>query len=291
MPLISPFLPWRVSSIIAPQGKLLGRTMAVEWYLQDLRGQYGPLGTTELRKELAGYASLENVFIWRQGFQDWKAVAEVFESFDAPAALKQRKRVEGRWALYGLALGTVLFATDIVFEWRSPYLPWTGNEFENIDRAAAAVGIPAFLFFLAGAIKDAFFSHWKIRGKLSDFAAETPQPTTPERTAHRYNNFVAKNWRGEYPLFVSYWVFGVLGNFVLGLIHFGSAAAYNAKMGFQPTYVFTFILGVWLASDATQSAKSRSRKELSGRQQTGPTPMRLAGRSGRSFPAGLPQKA
>jgi hypothetical protein len=224
--------------------------MAVEWYLQDLRSQHGPLGIAELRKKLASYANIENVLVWREGFPDWKTVAEVFEFFDAPSALNQRKRVKGRWALCGLTFGILLSAADIIFGWRGePYLPWNGHEFENIDRASASLVIPLLLFFLAGALKDALFSRWKIGGKLTAVAVETAQQIPPGTwTARRYNNFVAKNWRGEYPLFVSYWVFGVIGNLALPLITLGLAFVFESKTGFEPTYVFGFILSVWIVS-------------------------------------------
>jgi hypothetical protein len=123
--------------------------MAVEWYLSDVQGEYGPFGAAGVRKRLADFTSLENVLIWREGFQDWKPVAEVFDSFDGPGALNQRRLVKGRWALYGLALGILLFAADVVFEWRGKqYLPWAGNKAENIGRVVGSVGIPALCFLL-----------------------------------------------------------------------------------------------------------------------------------------------
>ena len=222
--------------------------MAVEWYLSDVRGEYGPFGPAGLRKKLADFTSLENVLIWREGFQDWKPIAEVFESFADPGALNQRRLVKGRWALYGLALGILLFAADVVFEWRGKqYLPWAGNKAENIGRVVGSVGIPALLFFLAGALKDALFSRWNVGARTPAVAAETPrQIAQGGRTAHGYHNFIVRNWRGEYPLFVSYWIFGVIGNWVLPLIMVGLAGVFDSKTGFRPIYLFGFIVSVWL---------------------------------------------
>ena len=225
-----------------PRGSVSGQAMAIEWYLRDLRDQFGPLGTSGLRKKLAGFANLENVLVWREGFQDWQPVAEVFDAFNAPADLNQRKRVKGRWALYGLVLGIVFLAADVVFEWRGePFHPWSGHEFENIDRAAASLLIPAFLFFLAGTIKD-IFSPWQIRSKAA------AMDTQPIASKSQYTNFIARNWRGEYPLPVSYWVFGLMVNFAVALILFGLSAVYDKKMGFRPIFVFIFLLSVWLVS-------------------------------------------
>ncbi|MDB5578937.1 MAG: hypothetical protein JWR80_4113 [Bradyrhizobium sp.] len=226
--------------------------MTVVWYLLDLEGQHGPFVTAELREKLAGYPSLENVLIWRDGFQDWKPVSEVFEPFDTPSALGRRKRVKVRWALYGLALGIVGCAADIMFEWRGrQFLPWAGNEAENVGRFIGSAGMLTLMFFLAGAIKDALFSRWKVRANPALGATETsPQIAAQEPIAHRYNNFLARAWQGEYPLAVSYWVLGLIGNFAVGLIVVGLTALFNSRAGFQPLHVFAFILSIWLISIA-----------------------------------------
>lgn len=222
--------------------------MAVEWYLRDLQGDYGPFGPAGLRKKLGSFTSLDNVLIWREAFQDWKPVAEVFEAFNDPSALNQRRLVKRRWALYGLALGILLFAADLVFEWRgSQYLPWAVNKAENIGRVFGSVGMTALLFFLAGALKDALFSRWNVAAKPAAVAAEAPrQIASGGLTAPGYINFIARNWRGEYPLFVSYWIFGVIGNWVLPLIMVGLAGVFDSKAGFRPIYLFGFIVSVWL---------------------------------------------
>lgn len=226
--------------------------MAVEWYLLDLQGRSGPFGTAELRQRLASYTDLEKVLIWREGFQDWKPVAELFESFDTPGALNQRKRVKLRWALYGLTLGALLRAADIAFEWRGKqFLPWTGNEAEDVGRVIGLVGGLTLLFFLAGAIKDALLSRWKILSRSDLTMAATPPPLVPEKgAAPKHGNFIAKNWRGEYPLFVSYWIFGLIGNLAIAVIPIGLSAVFESRSGFQPTSVFAFILSVWLVTVA-----------------------------------------
>jgi GYF domain 2 len=147
--------------------------MAVEWFLQDLSGQVGPLGTAELRKKLSAYPDFENLLIWREGFQDWKPVAEVVD--------------------------------------------FTGA-------SGPTLGAPP---------------------------TETPQELISVKpTPRRSNNFIAKNWRGEYPLPVSYWLFGLIGNFAIALVPLGLSALYELKSGFQPGYVFAFVLSVWLITTA-----------------------------------------
>ena len=133
-------------------------------------------------------------------------------------------------------------------QWRGKqFPPWHGNEIENIGHVIGAAAFMALLFFLAGGFKDRFLSRSGVRSKIDPATVETARQSGSERrTAQRYNNFVARNWRGEYPLFVSYWVFGLIGNFAIGLVPLGLAAVYESKSGFEPLSVFGFILAVWL---------------------------------------------
>lgn len=63
---------------------------------------------------------------------------------------------------------------------------------------------------------------------------------------HRFNNFIAKNWRGEFPLWVSYWVFGFLGNIVVGLIALLATAFFSVNTGYEPLAIFAGLIIVWL---------------------------------------------
>lgn len=68
---------------------------------------------------------------------------------------------------------------------------------------------------------------------------------SPDR--HRpFNNFVARNWRGEFPLWLSYWVFGFLGNIIIGLIPLLAVEAFSADAGYEPRTVFARVVATWL---------------------------------------------
>src|SRR5258708_2430550 len=62
------------------------------------------------------------------------------------------------------------------------------------------------------------FADWKTVKEAFDIQRTSAlDPSTfeapyksPERS--KYQNFVARNWRGEFPLWVSYWVIGLLSN-------------------------------------------------------------------------------
>jgi hypothetical protein len=95
----------------------------------------------------------------------------------------------------------------------------------------------------------------------------------------RFNNFIAKNWRGEFPLATTYWVFGFLGNLAAGALAVGIVAAFQQNESFQPATIFASILlawlvvtgvaiwqsvGVWRSANRHSSARTLSGKSLPG---------------------------
>jgi hypothetical protein len=81
------------------------------------------------------------------------------------------------------------------------------------------------------------FEGWRSSGdvpELANLLSAPPPPCLPTLKADpesriglseakgtaSHNNFIAKNWRGEYPLWVTYWIFNFLG----GVILFGIAS-------------------------------------------------------------------
>jgi hypothetical protein len=78
-----------------------------------------------------------------------------------------------------------------------------------------------------------------------------PDNRLPEATRTRqYNNFIAKNWRGEYPLGVTYWIFGFLGNVVVGVILVIVVSALSVNTGYQPGSSFAAVVMIWLTVGA-----------------------------------------
>jgi GYF domain 2 len=72
--------------------------------------------------------------------------------------------------------------------------------------------------------------------------AADPLATKP----HRFNNFIARNWRGEFSLATTYWLFGFLGNLFAGLLAVAVIAAFQSGGGYQPTAIFAAILLTWV---------------------------------------------
>jgi hypothetical protein len=85
---------------------------------------------------------------------------------------------------------------------------------------------------------------WVVAAELSELAPAALPPTT---TSGRFNNFIAKNWRGEFSLAKSYWLFGVLGNlfsvFLAGFV----VAVFQSDDGYQPKEIFASASVVWIS--------------------------------------------
>ena len=105
------------------------------------------------------------------------------------------------------------------------------------------------------------FADWKTVEEVFDTAGKSSlEPTTFERSHEastktelphealkktKYQNFVAQNWRGECPLWVSYWVFGFLSN-AFAVVVIALVGAYSeAKAGYGPIGILLFYIFLW----------------------------------------------
>lgn len=114
------------------------------------------------------------------------------------------------------------------------------------------------------------FSEWKtIEEALAAADSSSLEPATFERVdkasaKSTRQNVIAKHWRGEFPLGISYWVFGISSNilalFVVGLVGAFSRGTYN-PVGILLFYVllWSFItsLTVWQFVGIWRSAQRR----------------------------------
>jgi hypothetical protein len=80
-------------------------------------------------------------------------------------------------------------------------------------------------------------------GELHNEPPEAPH-------TRQYNNFIAKNWRGEYPLWVTYWIFGFLGNVIVGVIPVIAVSALSVNTRYQPRSIFAAVVIIWLTVGA-----------------------------------------
>lgn len=80
--------------------------------------------------------------------------------------------------------------------------------------------------------------------------ASTPAATnvaTDPPPPNRFN-FIARNWRGEYPIAVTYWGFGVLSGVLVGIVAVLATFVFRAGTGYEPWAIFLSTLSMWAAT-------------------------------------------
>lgn len=220
--------------------------MSAAWYIHDTRGQHGPFDDHELHARLKGYVEFGDVHVWRDGFEDWVPAATFLQQSATPAKLP---RVKGRWTLYGLGIGVVLSLLGAILgKGDLAYLvDWSAKSVgENVAYMALYAAIVTLLFFLIGLMADIFSRTKRTEGDTVPHSALDDLASPEHRAKHRFNNFIARNWRGEYPLWVSYWLVGVGINIVAVAIPLVLALIIRPRNSFWPPATFAFFVCVWL---------------------------------------------
>jgi hypothetical protein len=222
--------------------------MSDEWFLFDGNAEHGPLARDDLTDRLKAFKDLDSVSVWRSGFQDWKPASQVFEFSrperlvppDEPPTISYKRR----YALFGVYGGLGVCLADMLFKWRGEkFEVWQGDGIaHNIGYIAGIVGVLSY--------------GWNSKRKSGsaldprNFPKIEAPPELPSKPG-RYNNFIARNWRGEFSLVTSYWGFGFLGNIVVGLVSVFAVAAFQSKSGYEPRAILATLLAIWLGLLAT----------------------------------------
>lgn len=81
--------------------------------------------------------------------------------------------------------------------------------------------------------------------EASGIAAEPPQAGAARDGKARVRNVFARHWRGELPLWVSYWIFGFLVNVVILGLSAVVAELLNVNEEFQPRSIFYTSAAIW----------------------------------------------
>lgn len=152
------------------------------------------------------------------------------------------KKYKFSWAKIGALIGLAACSADLIIE-------WIGGTFEASDTVSgpvynfgyivSCVGLPAFIGFILGAIRDA------LRANSDGAMARPIEPALDDNV--RFNSIIARHWRGELPLWVSYWIFGLLGNIAVALIPIAAVAIFNTDKGYDPSSIFDATIVVWAA--------------------------------------------
>lgn len=153
----------------------------------------------------------------------------------------------------------------------------------NFQKAFAAYAIPQLVWLVIGLIRDGRKARKAERpkaaeaapadvppsqadGDLTSLSVERPAPegtlspdaslvpptgaplelSKSESSREASANFVVRHWRGELPLWVSYWIFGFLGNIAAAVFVAAVGAALSRSGGYNPAKILGTIVLLWL---------------------------------------------
>ena len=143
-----------------------------------------------------------------------------------PAVLDKPQRTIGSakwvWAIGGAVLGQASALSDFMFAWRGSRLPpWSGpGLWYNLRLLAFSTFVFAVIAFIIGASND------RVRSR----------PVV--QRAYRFTNFIARNWRGEFPLWMSFWLFGFFGTVFTSVVTYVTTEALLGDAGYDPRAVW-----------------------------------------------------
>src|SRR5205085_6273750 len=73
----------------------------------------------------------------------------------------------------------------------------------------------------------------------------TQAPANPDSPKNR-TNWIARNWRGDFPLWMSYWVFGLLGNLFAFAFAVIVRIAFTPSSGYNPFGLLAALVITWI---------------------------------------------
>lgn len=225
--------------------------IAGEWYVFDGASQRGPMSHADVVQLLKDFADRDAVRVWHPGLDDWKPATHLFDIVAPTRLASPSKEISSkrRYSLYGMYVGLSVILADYLFEWSGrKFQPWTaGGIVENVDRVLGAVAVCVVLAFIIGGTVDFAKGRSRRKSALDPSTFEKPEivPEIP-LDPNRRNNFIARYWRGEYSLGVSYWAFGFIGNVALSLFVVGIVLIFQAGRGYDPRAIFGSLICIWL---------------------------------------------
>lgn len=200
---------------------------------------------------LKDFADRDAVSVWRPGLDDWKPASHLFDILAPSRLVSAAKEISSkrRYSLYGMYVGVSAVLADYLFEWRGKkFGPWTGNSVaENIGHIIGAVAVTVVLAFIIGGVVDFAAGRSRRKSVLDPSTFEEPEiiPEIP-LDPNRRNNFIARYWRGEYSLGISYWWFGFVGNIAVTVLTAGTVIIFRTDSGYDPRAIFSSFVCVWL---------------------------------------------
>jgi hypothetical protein len=225
-----------------------------EWYVAVQGQARGPVSTETVLAYLKTRNRAE-VQVWRQGLDAWclaRDIPELRASVPPPVPLfatrdpessavapgetttPARKSRKLRWSKIGAAIGLIYSIIAISVKDEVSKDPFFLGGY-----MLGGVGMCAIIGFLAGTVGDLFKRRVTTSTQLQPAAQfEAAKPTGRQ-------NFIARHWRGELPLWVSYWIVNLIASFGAVAAAVVLSTAFASKSGYYPLSTFATLTGTW----------------------------------------------
>jgi GYF domain 2 len=226
------------------------------WFLLDDRGRMGPFTYTELTQTVATYPDPAEVLVKREGQKSWQRAGDisgllekstpiapeikiekiVHEPVDPPSTGAKRLPAAQRWVKWGAILGFIIGAINVFTELSDGKLQRDNGAY-LLAIVIGSACVVAAIAAVGGAIAD-----WMSRPKklISNLTV-----SDSVRTGSHWN-IVTAHWRGEFPLWISYWVINFCVSIAATVVVVLVVAAFEPKSGYDPVLGFASISTSWL---------------------------------------------
>ena len=177
--------------------------------------------------------------------------SQLFDIVVGDRLVKASEQISSKrqYSLYGMYVGLAAVLADYLFEWRGlKFRRWEGSGLaENVGYIIGTVAICVVLGFIIGGAVDFVTGRSRRKSVLDPSTFQEPEiiPETP-LDPNRRNNFIARYWRGEYSLGISYWWFGFVGNIAVTFLTVGIVMLFRTDNGYEPRAIFGSLISVWL---------------------------------------------
>jgi hypothetical protein len=225
----------------------------MEWFVAVEGQARGPVSTETVLAYLKTRNRAE-IYVWHERFDGWRLAKDVPElrgavppavplsavgdaDFVPPRAKPRGKSRKVRWLKIGAIIGLVYAFVGIAAGMPSQKDPVFLGGF-----MLGGIGFCGLLGFIAGVIFDLFHKRSKTEPARSPASAV---PATKPAIAPRRGNFITRHWRGELPLWVSYWVINFLANLCAPAVVILITALLASKGGYYPLSLFATLTVIW----------------------------------------------
>lgn len=195
----------------------------------DNRGRVGPFTHSELVETLATYADTEDLLVKRDGQKSWQRAGKFLE-----AAKNMRRSLFG----FKVSAREDVVPERIVSTPLAAPAPTGLRAAHRWRKGGAIVGfVGDRVAFLISCIAD-----WM---SGPERAAASSVNMVPSKPIGGWN-FVAAHWRGQLPLWVSFWIINFVVSIAVATPAVVIAATFEPESGYDPFLSFGLVTTIWL---------------------------------------------